>query len=79
MIIAYLHHKGLVEEKDPAIVLYGFLDFMTKELKYQEVGFDISCQNPTFPFFKPEYVLEGKVQVRDPLNGKVVTGNSYQF
>jgi hypothetical protein len=79
MVIAFLHAKGLTEERDPSVVFYGFLEFLCQEFDHQRLGFDISHNNPTFPFFTIETPLTGKVQVKDPLNGKVVTCNSYQY
>jgi hypothetical protein len=51
IIIAYMHLKKLTEEKNPAIVFYGFLEFLHSEFKHEKYGIDISATNPTFPFF----------------------------
>jgi len=74
-----MHAKHLNEEKNPSVVFYGFLEFLTKEFEHERFGVDIAQGNPTFPFFQLETPLPGKIQVRDPLNGKIVTSNSYQY
>jgi hypothetical protein len=34
MIIAYLHHKNLMNEKNTTKILYGLIDFYTKDFKH---------------------------------------------
>jgi hypothetical protein len=51
MIIAYMYFKNLTEEKNPAIVFYGFLEFLHSEFNNEKYGIDICTNNATFPFF----------------------------
>ena len=79
VVIAYMHAKQLTDEKNASVVFYGFLEFLSKEFQHEKYGIDISVNNPTFPFFQVETPLPGKIQVKDPLNNKIVTCNSFQY
>ncbi len=72
----------MTQQKNNVKTLFGFLDFFIDDFKNNKVGIDIrkDVNNTTYPFYDvAQNSIVDKIYVKDPLNGRIISLNSYEY